>query len=88
MFASARPIPVVSDPSLSLAAGAPADGPSAYESYRQGVERLIADDVPFEPLARAIDETEVLATDQRAALWLLAWSLIGPDTDRAAASLA
>jgi hypothetical protein len=86
MFASPRPIPVVSEPALSFAPGTPADGPSAYESYRQGVERLVAEGVPFEPLARAIDEAEVLAADQRAALWLLAWSLIGPDTDRAAAS--
>jgi hypothetical protein len=61
------------------------DGSSGYEDCRRKIEELVADDVAFQPLARAIDDAHLLAADQKAALWLLAWSLIGPDSDRAKA---
>ena len=80
MLASPAPLAAVRDPGLPVPPEGARDGSPVYESYRQAVERSVADDVPFEPLARAIDETEALAADQRAALWLLAWALIGPDT--------
>lgn len=75
------------EPNLPSPGGKLVDGRLGYEDCRRTVEQLVADDVAFEPLARAIDETELLALDQRAALWLLAWLLIGPDANRARAGL-
>ena len=82
-----RSIRLVPEPNLPAPGGKLVDG-SDYEGCRRRVEQLIADDIAFEPLARAIDETHLLAADQKAALWLLAWSLIGPDADRAWTSFA
>ena len=42
--------------------------------YSSQVENMMCDGVPFEDLERAIDATD-LSDDEKAALWLLAWSL-------------
>ena len=52
-----------------------------FALYREEVERMADAPTPFGELEDAIDETE-LATDEKAALWMLAWSLIGPEIQR------
>jgi hypothetical protein len=84
MSSSSCPIIVRPEPGSITRAGA--GDAASFDDYRRQVEQLVADDVAFERLARAIDDTHLLATDQRAALWLLAWSLIGPDSNRARAT--
>jgi hypothetical protein len=84
MSSSSCPIIVGAEPGSITRSGV--GDAASFDAYRRQVEQLVADDVAFEPLARAIDGTDLLAADQKAALWLLAWSLIGPDSDRARAS--
>ncbi|MFL5821558.1 MAG: hypothetical protein ACJ76S_12830 [Solirubrobacteraceae bacterium] len=57
-----------------------ATGPS-FDDHRRAVEQMVADDVGFEPVAEAIEASDRLAPDQKAALWLLAWSLLGADAE-------
>jgi hypothetical protein len=57
--------------------------------YSSQVEDMMYDGVPFEDLEQAIQATE-LTDDEKAALWLLAWSLEIPTVEqrRARATLA
>jgi hypothetical protein len=56
--------------------------PVAIGRARQGVERLLRQERPFEEIETAIENFDGLDNDQRAALWLLAWSEMGADTRR------
>jgi hypothetical protein len=49
--------------------------------YSSQVERMMDDGVPFEDVEQAI-HTTVLTDDEKAALWLLAWSLEIPTVQR------
>jgi hypothetical protein len=51
---------------------------SALASYRDAVTELITAGEPFGEVEDAIDEVADLNTDQKAALWLLAFSLRDP----------
>jgi hypothetical protein len=63
---------------LERGIGSRRGGPPPFDGYRDEVEQLLAAGTPFRDVEDAIVETELTA-DQKAALWLLAWSLIGPD---------
>jgi hypothetical protein len=51
----------------------PAHGGLSYDSYRDGVAHLVDAGEPFGEVEEAIEHAE-LAQDQKAALWLLAFS--------------
>jgi hypothetical protein len=55
--------------------------PSHLDLYRQKVERLMAADARFEDLEEAIHRTR-FSLDEKAELWLLAWSLDEPHLQR------
>lgn len=50
--------------------------PPSFDLLREHVEDLIESGHPFTDVEREIDSS-ALSQDQRAALWLLAWSLGG-----------
>lgn len=52
-----------------------------FDLYRDEVEQIADAPTPFGELEDAIDATE-FAADEKAALWMLAWSLIGPEVQR------
>jgi hypothetical protein len=52
------------------------------ESYRDAVTELVRAGEPFADVERAIDEVAELSMDQKAALWLFAFSLRDRDEDR------
>jgi hypothetical protein len=55
---------------------------SPMASYRDTVTELVRAGEPFEDVEQAIDEVAELTTDQRAALWLFAFSLRDRDDRR------
>jgi hypothetical protein len=61
---------------------------SAYVSpldlYRLEVAQLADTDTPFGEVEDAINATN-LAVDEKAALWMLAWSRLGPQAQQAQA---
>ena len=51
---------------------------SPFDIYAREVEQMANTFTPLGELENAIDATE-LAVDEKAALWMLAWSLVGPE---------
>jgi hypothetical protein len=51
-------------------------------SYRDDVTKLIRDGAPFNDVEDAIDDLAELSEDQKAGLWLLAFSLRDPVDQR------
>jgi hypothetical protein len=58
----------------------PASG-SPLDLYRSEVEHMPNTHVPFGKVEDAIDGAE-LGWDEKTALWMLAWSLLGPEAQR------
>jgi hypothetical protein len=52
--------------------------------YQREVERMAQAKTPFGEVEDTINAAE-LATDEKAALWMLAWSLLAPATQEAEA---
>jgi hypothetical protein len=50
----------------------------AWASYRDAVAERIKAGEPFDEVEDSIDEVAELTTDEKAALWLFAFSLRGP----------
>jgi hypothetical protein len=50
----------------------------ALAGYRDAVAELIMSGTPFDDVETSIDEIEDLTTDEKAALWLFAFSLRDP----------
>ena len=53
--------------------GAPNVG-TVFDSYRDTVAELVEDGMPFDRVESLIDELTYLPEDQRAALWLIAFT--------------
>jgi hypothetical protein len=60
-------------------------GRSALASYRDAVEERIKAGEPFGDVEDSIDAVAELTTDEKAALWLFAFSLRDPDEQQLAA---
>jgi hypothetical protein len=58
--------------------------PLSVELYQREVERMAEAKAPFGEVEDKINAAE-LATDEKAALWMLAWSLLAPATQEAEA---
>jgi hypothetical protein len=58
---------------------------SALASYRDAVEEQIKAGEPFGDVEDSIDAVAELTTDEKAALWLFAFSLRDPDEQQLAA---
>ena len=56
------------------------------ELYQREVERMAEADAPFGEVEDTINAAD-LATDEKAALWMLAWSLLAPATQEAEARM-
>jgi hypothetical protein len=54
---------------------------SPLDLYRSEVEHMADIHVPFGKVEDVIDAAE-LAWDEKTALWMLAWSLLGPQAQR------
>jgi hypothetical protein len=55
---------------------------SPLATYRDAVERLIAGGEPFGTVEDTIDEADHLTMDEKAALWLFAFSLRDPSAQQ------
>jgi hypothetical protein len=54
------------------------------ELYQREVERMAEVETPFGEVEDRINAAD-LATDEKAALWMLAWSMLAPSTQEAEA---
>lgn len=51
-------------------------GPPSLYRYRREVEDLVRADTPFDEVEATIDEADLMP-DDKAALWVLGWSMVG-----------
>ena len=50
--------------------------PRSLHGYRREVEELVRADTPFHEVEATIEEAD-LPPDEKAALWVLGWSMVG-----------